>query len=465
MVRRVAAASALLAVVLALVLAVVFAVTHLVLLLVTGAAVVVLSAAGWFVITRRGGARVAGAIVAALAVLAIVVAFFVVLPATRAVRDVVIIAVVVVLAVGLGRFALRSREVAPPTASETPQHTTRHPVVFMNPKSGGGKVGRFNLVEEARRRGIEAIVLERDDDLRTLVLAAIARGADALGVAGGDGSQAIVASIAIEHGLPFVCIPAGTRNHLALDLGVDRDDVVGSLDAFGAGPEHRVDVGLVDDHVFVNNVSFGVYGEIVQSDEYRDAKLQTAAAMLPDLIGPDANAAELRFRGPDGTPRSTRVLVLVSNNPYELTGMGGFGKRPRLDTGTLGVVSVAVADAGDAARFTALQLAGRARDFPGLTIWATEAFELDADGPVPAGIDGESVRLDPPVHFRMRPGALRVWLAPSAPGAKPRAPEPRLDRATFAALWDLVRGSAADDGNGSATRPATAADGARRAPS
>ncbi|HEY7133700.1 MAG TPA: diacylglycerol kinase family protein [Acidimicrobiia bacterium] len=464
MLRRVAAAAALFALVVAPVLAIVFAVTHLVLLLVTVVALVVMSAAGWLAITRRGATRLAGAIVAALAALTVVAAFFVVLPSTRALRDVVLIAVLLVVALLLGRFALSPRRVALPTAA-TMRRTAGHPVVFMNPKSGGGKVGRFNLVEEARRRGIEAILLERGDDLRTLVLAAIARGADALGVAGGDGSQAIVASIAIEHGLPFVCIPAGTRNHLALDLGVDRNDVVGSLDAFAEGPEHRVDVGLVDDRVFVNNVSFGVYGEIVQSDEYRDAKVQTAAAMLPDLIGPEATAAELRFRGPDGSPRSTRDLVLVSNNPYELSGIGGFGKRPRLDTGRLGVVSVAVADAADAARFTALQLAGRARDFPGCAMWATEEFEVDADGPVPAGIDGESVRLDPPIRFRMRPGALRVWLAPSAPGANPRAPDVRLDGATFAALWDLVRGGAPDGTNGHAAAGATDADGARQAPS
>jgi hypothetical protein len=129
------------------------------------------------------------------------------------------------------------------------------------------------------------------------------------------------------------------------------------------------------------------------------------------------------------------------------------------------VVSVAVADAADAARFTALQLAGRARDFPGCAMWATEEFEVDADGPVPAGIDGESVRLDPPIRFRMRPGALRVWLAPSAPGANPRAPDVRLDGATFAALWDLVRGGAPDGTNGHAAAGATDADGARQAPS
>ena len=97
----------------------------------------------------------------------------------------------------------------------------------MNPKSGGGKVEKFHLVEESRKRGIEPVVLGPGDDLEQLARDAVAGGADAIGMAGGDGSQALVSAIAIEHDLPYVCVPAGTRNHLALDLGVDRDDVVG----------------------------------------------------------------------------------------------------------------------------------------------------------------------------------------------------------------------------------------------
>ena len=94
-------------------------------------------------------------------------------------------------------------------------------------------------------------------------------------MAGGDGSQAVVAAVPAAHDLPFVCVPAGTRYHFGLlDLGVDRDDVVGSLDAYGAARQARIDLGDVNGQVFVNNVSLGVYGRIVASDEYRDAKLR-----------------------------------------------------------------------------------------------------------------------------------------------------------------------------------------------
>ena len=113
------------------------------------------------------------------------------------------------------------------------------PVLLVNPRSGGGKAARFDLVAQCRARGVEAIMFEPGDDLTMLATAAVRDGADALGMAGGDGSQAAVAAVAAEHGLPYVCIPAGTRNHFALDLGIDATDVAGALDAFLDGQERR----------------------------------------------------------------------------------------------------------------------------------------------------------------------------------------------------------------------------------
>jgi Diacylglycerol kinase catalytic domain len=106
----------------------------------------------------------------------------------------------------------------------------QRPVLLINPRSGDGKAARTGLADRARERGIEVIVISPDASLAKLVDEAVARGVDALGVAGGDGSLAIVAAAAVEHGLPFVGVPAGTRNHFALDLGVDRNDPVGSLE-------------------------------------------------------------------------------------------------------------------------------------------------------------------------------------------------------------------------------------------
>src|SRR6185437_14411724 len=137
-----------------------------------------------------------------------------------------------------------------------------------------------------------------------LVRSAVARGADALAMAGGDGSQAVVAMVAAELDLPYACIPAGTRNHFALDLGVDREDVVGALDAFVDGGRRRVDLAEVNGRVFVNNVSLGVYAEAVQRPGYREAKIRTLLDTVPDVLGGDGEGRALTWTGPDGHEHS-----------------------------------------------------------------------------------------------------------------------------------------------------------------
>jgi diacylglycerol kinase family enzyme len=311
----------------------------------------------------------------------------------------------------------------------------------MNPRSGGGKVERFRLVEEARRRGIEPVVLQPGDDLLRLAGEAVDRGADVIGMAGGDGSQALVAGVAMRHDVAFVCVPAGTRNHLAMDLGLDRDDVVGALDAFGAAVERRIDLGLIGgERVFVNNATVGLYAKIVQSPDYRDRKVGTALELLPAMLGPQAVPFDLRFTGPDGTEHDSAHLILVSNDPYELNRGEGFGSRRRIDAGTLGIVAARFRSAGDIARFVRLQSAGRARRFPGWAEWTDTSFEVRSGQPVEIGIDGEAMLLDPPIRFRVAPGALRVRIPPHAPGYAPAAAVPTPGWSTITALLQTAAG-------------------------
>jgi diacylglycerol kinase family enzyme len=206
-----------------------------------------------------------------------------------------------------------------------------------------------------------------------------------------------------------VCVPAGTRNHFALDLGLDRADVVGALDAFTDGLDRRIDLASVNGRVFVNNASLGLYAKVVQSPEYREAKLSTAATMLPDLLGPDAQPLDLRYRGPDAD-YPTAHLILVSNDPYQLDRIGGMGRRDRLDGGVLGIVAARIADAAQARRFMALQAAGQIRRFPGWQEWSARRFTVGSGGPVEIGIDGEAMLMDPPLVFESLPGALTVRL-------------------------------------------------------
>ena len=171
----------------------------------------------------------------------------------------------------------------------------RRPVLFVNPRSGGGRAAQAGLVERARERGINALVLGPHHDLAALVDEVVAHGADALGVAG-DGSLGVAAVAARAHGLPFVCVPAGTRNHFALDVGVDRHDLVGALDAFGDhGVERSIDVAEVNGRVFLNNVSLGIYGEAVQQTAYRDAKVRTLLETTTEVLGPSRAAPEVRL--------------------------------------------------------------------------------------------------------------------------------------------------------------------------
>ena len=214
----------------------------------------------------------------------------------------------------------------------------RRPVLFVNPRSGGGKATRAGLAERARELGVDVIVLRPDDDLAALVDDAVARGADALGAAGGDGSLAVVAAAALAHGLPFVCVPAGTRNHFALDVGVDRGDLVGSLEAFADGVERRIDVAEVNGRLFLNNVSLGIYGDAVRQPAYRDAKARTLAQTAAQVLGPSAPAAGLELVDDRGRAHRDPAVVLVSNNPYSFDPPRAPGTRPALDSGQLGVV-------------------------------------------------------------------------------------------------------------------------------
>ena len=409
------------------------------------ALVVGASASLWTALTDRGGARVLGGALAALATVGLVVVL-----ATHWHGVVVLVALLGLLALfglaaryALGRSGVQATHalassVGGPSSVGSGDGAERA-VLIINLKSGGGKAERFDVAGKARRRGIEPVILRPGDDLLGLAEDAVDRGAGVIGMAGGDGSQALVATVASRRDVAHVCIPAGTRNHFALDLGLDRDDVVGALDAFTDGVERRIDLARVNDRVFVNNASLGVYAKVVQSPAYRDAKLQTWAQMLPDLLGPEAPPIDLEFTTPDGTSYGDAPLVLVSNNPYHLTTLAGAGTRGQLDGGVLGVFAARVLGPADASRLTALELAGQAARFPGLMSWTASEFEVRSGGPIEVGLDGEALVMDPPLRFVSMPGALRVR-TPRNAGLSPGARAAALSGENLAALVRVAAG-------------------------
>ncbi|MDT9686798.1 diacylglycerol kinase family protein [Streptomyces sp. P9(2023)] len=373
----------------------------------------VVSAAGmWWMLARRGPLRWLGAFLMVGAPVGVIVLY------VRGGLWVTALVVVGLWAVALacGRAALRRPREGHVMRGEA-RHAPRRAVILMNPASGGGKVARFRLVERAEGLGVRVILLEPTSpvDVGHLARTAVSEGADLLGVAGGDGTQAQVAAVAAEHDLPFLVVPAGTRNHFAMDLGLDRNDPSLSLGALTHGEELRVDLGEVNGRPFVNTVSFGVYAQVVQRPEYRDAKAGTALDAMPDLLresGPRLDAVT-----DDGRHLPAQQALLVSNNPY--TRPDPFtGRRPRLDQGELGVIGVRVESAAGAA-----DMALRGSFSDSLHVLTAHRVDVtDGDDTMPVAVDGEALTLATPVTCTIRHRALRVRVPRDRPGAPPAAP-------------------------------------------
>ena len=260
-------------------------------------------------------------------------------------------------------------------------------LLLVNPRSGDGRPSADDLREEAAKRGIDVRLLAEGDDP-----AEIARDADAgpLGMAGGDGSLAAVAEVALERDRPFVAIPFGTRNHFARDIGIDRDDPIAALAAF-EGAERRIDVGRVNGNLFLNNVSLGHYARLVNRREHhrrRREALARARALL--LLARERKPLGLKV---DGRDVETHV-ALVANNDYGLD-LFSLGERERLDEGRLHVY---LAHGW----------------LPGT--WEERACDRvtidSARGRIEAAIDGEPAELETPLEFSIEPLALRVLLPP-----------------------------------------------------
>jgi diacylglycerol kinase family enzyme len=348
------------------------------------------------------------------------------------------------LAIVLGSLAYAAaarRALHPPTLTAAAGTARGAPWLLVNPRSGDGKAGRVRLVEAARARGVRVHVMEAGDDPAALAREAVAAGADAVGVAGGDGSLGLVAKVAVEAGVPFVCVPSGTRNHFAGDLGLDRSDPVAALEAF-AGPERRIDVGMVGERMFLNNVSLGAYADLVADPRYRAGKLATAHAVLPASLRGERELLHVGLRDADGREHPDVLVLLVACNAYELNGV-----RQRLDGGVLQVSALrartGAALAGLATR--ALASGGHVGGGSGWAQWTTTDLRVSAALPqLPAGIDGEAAILPTPLEFRVLPQALRV-LVPPALG--PPAPRVRLQSwATVGRLARLAAGTS--DGAG-----------------
>jgi diacylglycerol kinase family enzyme len=400
----------------------------LVLLAVGLAGVAVSLAAAYFFLSRRGIWRWLSLAVFVLAPVAVIVLY----TFQDLLAEAVVLAAGWLLASITARLALAGDRADWRMPERPAQPPARHPYLIMNPKSGGGKVEKFDLKRKAEDLGAEVFLVGGPEpvDVAEVARQAVDGGADLLGVAGGDGTQALVAGVAAEHGLPFVVISAGTRNHFALDLGLDRADPSACLGALSDGVELRVDLGLINGQVFVNNASFGAYAEVVETPAYRGDKLNTTLSLLPDLL--QGHRGARLCAEADGTQIQAPQALLVSNNPYGTGDIAGLDRRARLDRGVLGVVGVKVNSAREAIDLL------RGRHAAELNVLTAKKVEITADVPqIPVGVDGEAVSMQVPVTCTLSPGALRVWVPRDRPGVP--KPRPVMDWAALLRLAGIRR--------------------------
>ncbi len=287
------------------------------------------------------------------------------------------------------------------------------PILFVNPGSGQDDA-TDELIGAARNKQVEVVVL--DGDFEAQVDAACASGPEVIGVAGGDGTLALVAQRCLDADAPFVVIPFGTRNHFARDVGLDRDDPIAALDAFTDPVEQRIDVAQVGtERIFLNNATFGVYAEVVDEDDYRDAKVRTSLRVARELLRGERDPDPIAVTAPDGTRYEAPFAILIGNNCYETASLRGLGQRSELDRGQLQVWVLEAENALDLASVAGATLSSGPQHHPNVAVWLTPELHLDAQtDEVKAGIDGEATTLRAPLDVRVLPRALAVHLPRAA---------------------------------------------------
>lgn len=430
--RRIWASAALLALAVLAAVVVVQAlssITALVLLVVAAALLLMVApVATWFAVTTRSAWKRAISVIVALVALGAVAPIVVLFTLVQ--LGGLIVALLAALA-----FRAAARRAVPAVSFQGLGLASRpvRPWLLVNPWSGGGTAGRVGLATGAEAAGFDVHVLAPGDDPVRLARMAVAGGADVLAVAGGDGTLALVAGVAVEANVPFLCVPAGTRNHFARDLGLDRSDPLGALQALG-GREVGVDIAFVGDRLFLNNVSLGAYADAVAEPSYRSSKLNTSRVVLRRLVRGERDPMLLTVRSPDGRLFQHVQVLQVSNNRYNVRRLGA---RDCLDAGLLQVSALLTNKGSGMAALAARAAVGRLGNALAWAQWS--APTLTVDSPVDllaAGVDGEAVRLEPPLEFRVVPQGLRVLV----PAHVPPWVEARRRQQAVPALWRLAVG-------------------------
>lgn len=296
-------------------------------------------------------------------------------------------------------------------------------------RSGGTVLGgdpelKESLAAAFASMGVQAkIILAAPGALQSAFeRAADEPGLDALIAGGGDGTVSLAAAVAVRSGLTLGLLPLGTLNHLARDAGIP-NDLDGAVAVIAAGHAEAIDVGEVNGHIFVNNSSVGLYPLMVRQREAlrkrlgHSKRLAMLVASVRALRHFSRHRLTIRIAGreqPIETP-----LLFVGNNIYQ-TSLLALGRRLALQDGELCLYAVLARTRLQFLGLASRGLIGRLdqqRDFISLT-GVTEAEIHSRHAALSVSADGETLHLEPPLHYRVRPKALRLLMPEPPPTAE-----------------------------------------------
>ncbi len=314
----------------------------------------------------------------------------------------------------------------------------KKPYLILNPKSGNGRAIKAKTPHAAEKMGIKVLIMKKGESVEDLARKAVDEGADVLGISGGDGSIGTVAKVAIENNLPMVVLPGGTRCHFARDIGMLPKQINDALSSY-YGVERRIDVSKINDRIFMNNASFGVYADIVNNEDYRNKKITVTRRVLREILSGTKKPYALNINN-NGHKFSKAIMVLIGVNRYNTINLMELGQRPRLDEGVLQINVLSkvsnelIANVLRNATINQIEQTSSLEEF---SQWETKKIEIAGKGKkVVVGVDGECEEFSSPVNVEIMPKALRLYVPPE--GMRSR-PEKAFSRRGLKQLWEAVK--------------------------
>jgi diacylglycerol kinase family enzyme len=287
--------------------------------------------------------------------------------------------------------------------------------VLLNPAAGlkhdEAMPGRLSELFAKAGSSVRIVPLGAGTDAEQTVRSAVQTGAAAVVAAGGDGTVRSVAAGLVGSRTPLGVLPLGTLNHFAKDLGIPLD-LEQAVEAIAARHQRSVDVGAVNDRVFVNNSSIGIYPDIVaaREDLRRQGHRKWAAfALATARILRQYRGVRVRLEAGALTKSAVTPFLFVGNNEYQVEGIR-LGSRLRLDAGHLYAYLAPRLRGPDLPKLLALALAGRAMENHVLESFATCDLEVETPAmrAVRVALDGEVTLMTVPLRYRILPRALNV---------------------------------------------------------